>query len=158
MDRNECKLWKLYKNCPTCLYFQQTQPKEKLINHDIPGKQWEVIGADMFNLYNRKYLFIAHYHSKFPVIRKTDDHSTDSLIPACKIIFSEYGLPKKIMSDAGCNFISDKFKRFCKNLNTEQAVSSLYHHHINGQGEASIKFIKHTIKNALILNQIYIYL
>ena len=36
----------------------------------------------------------------------------DSLILACKVIFSEFGLPKKIMSDAGGNFISDKFKEF----------------------------------------------
>ena len=27
--------------------------------------------------------------------------SADNLILACKVIFSEYGIPKKIMSDAG---------------------------------------------------------
>ena len=31
--------------------------------------------------------------------------SAESLIIACKAIFPEYGLPKKIMSDAGGNFI-----------------------------------------------------
>ena len=63
--------------------------------------------------------------------------------------FSEYGLPKKIISDAGGNFISDKFKRFCKNLNIEQGISSSYYHQSNGQVEACIKFIKLTIKNAI---------
>ena len=38
----------------------------------------------------------------------------------CKVTFADYGLPKKIISDSGENFISDKFKIFCKSLNTEQ--------------------------------------
>ena len=77
------------------------QLKEKVIHHEIPGKQWEVIGKDMFTLYKRNYLWIVDYHSKFPVIKKTEGLSTDNLILACKIIFSKYDLPKKIMSDAG---------------------------------------------------------
>ena len=41
---------KNYIQFSTCLDFQQTQPKEKLIHHNIPGKPWEVIGVDMFTL------------------------------------------------------------------------------------------------------------
>ena len=48
-----------------------------------------------------------------------EDFSADSLILACKIISSEYSLPKKIMSGAGGNLVSDTFKQFYKNLNTE---------------------------------------
>ena len=89
---------------------------------------------------------IVDYHSKCPVIKKMEDLSADSLILTCKIIFSEYGLVMKIMSGADGNFISDKFQRFCKTLNIEQAVSSSYHHQSNGQVAACIRFIKHTIK------------
>ena len=44
------------KNCTTCLTFQQTQLKDKIIHHDSPAKAWEVIGADMFTLNNKHYL------------------------------------------------------------------------------------------------------
>ena len=47
------------------------------------------------------------------------------------------------------NFISDKFKRFCKNLKMEVAVSSLYPHQSNGQLKTGIKFIQHTIKKSI---------
>ena len=47
------------------------------------------------------------------------------------------------MSDAGGNFISDKF---CKNMNTEQATSAFYHHQSKGQVEVCITLIKHAIK------------
>ena len=99
----------------------------------------------MCTLNNKDYLCIVDYHSKFSVIRKTENLSTDRGILACKIIFSGYGLPKKIMSDAGCNFVSDKFKQFCKNLNIEQATSLSYHCQSNGQIEVCIEFIKCTM-------------
>ena len=66
-------------------------------------------------------------------------------------MFAEFGLPKKIMSDSGGNFISDKFKTFCRSLNIEEAFSLSYHHQSNRQVEAYIMFVKHTIKNALII-------
>ena len=38
------------KNCNTCFEFQQMQPKEKIIHHDILLRPWEVLGADIFQL------------------------------------------------------------------------------------------------------------
>ena len=68
---------------------------------------------------------------------------TEHLINAVTAIFAKYGIPQKIMSDAGTNFVSEKF---CKSINIEPAVSSGYHHQSNRQVEACIKFIKHTFK------------
>ena len=135
------------KNCSTFLDCQQTQSKEKTMHHKIPAKPWEILGAHMFTFHNRNYLCIVDYHSKFPAIRKTEDLPAYSSILTCKIIFfSEYGLPKKIISDSGNNFISDKFKTFCRSLNKEQTVSSSYYHQRNGQVEACIRFMKQTLK------------
>ena len=127
------------KNCSTCLDFQQSQPEEKPIHHDIPGKPREVIGMDMFTINNKNYLCIVDYHRKFTRVKKVEDMSADSLILACKVIFSEFGLPKKIMSDAGGFFISDKFKKFCKRMNIEQDTSSSYHHQSNRKGRGMYK-------------------
>ena len=59
---------------------------------------------------------------------------------------------EKVMSDAGGNFISDKFRQFCKCMNTEQITSSYLHHKSNSQVEACIKFIKHTMKKCIESN------
>ena len=122
------------------------QPKEKMIHHEIPLKSWEVLGTDVFHFNNKNYLCIVDYHSKFPVIKRMEWLSTESLITTVKVIFAEYGIPCKLMSDTGTNFISDKFRKFCTKLNIEQAVSSVYHHQSNRQVEACIKFIKCTLK------------
>ena len=50
------------------------------------------------------------------------------------------------MSDAGTNFVSNRFQKFCRAINMEQATSLAYHHQSNGQVKACIKFIKQTFK------------
>ena len=115
----------------------------------------EVTGTDIFTLNNKHYLCTVNYHSKFPAIKKTEDLSPDSLILTCKIIFAEYRLPKNIMSGSGGNFVSDKFRTFCKSINIEQAFSSSYHHQSNGQVEAYIKFVKCTLNKCLIPRMIH---
>ena len=74
-------------------------------------------------LKNRNYLCIVDYHSRSPVVKRAEDMSIERLIITCKVIFSEYGLLKKIMSDAGGNFISDRFWQFYKCMNIEQVTS-----------------------------------
>ena len=46
------------------------QCRERIIHHGIPGEPWEIIEADMFSLYNKSYLCIIDYYSKFPVSKK----------------------------------------------------------------------------------------
>ena len=108
------------------------QPKEWETHHRILRKPWEVVGADIFPVHNKNYLCIVDYHSRFSIIKKTEDLSSDSLILEYILIFLEHGLPRKIMSDAGSNLISEKFEKFCKKWNIECAALSSYHHQSNG--------------------------
>ena len=70
----------------------------------------------------------------------------EHLINAVTAIFAKYGILQKIMSDTGTNFVSERFRQFCKSINMEQAVSLAYHNQSNGQVEACIKFVKCTFK------------
>ena len=137
---------KYIRSSATCLEFQQMQLKEKIIHHDVPLRLWEVLGADVFHFNNKDYLCIVDYHSKFPGVRILEGLSAESLIAVIKVIFTEYGIPHKIMSDAGTNFVSDRFWKFCNSINVEQSVSLAYHHQSNGQVKACIKFVKCTLK------------
>ena len=58
----------------------------------------------MFSLNNRNYLCLVDYHSKFSVVKRIESISAESVTLLCKISFIEYGLPKKIMSDAGSKY------------------------------------------------------
>ena len=133
---------KYIKSCPKCLEFQQMQPKEKIIHHNIPLRLWEVLGADVFHFNNKNHLCIVDYHSKFPMVKRLEGLSAENLTATVKVIFAEYDIPHKLMSDAGTNFVSDKFWKFCKSINVKQAVSFAYHHQSNGKVKTCIKFIK----------------
>ena len=102
-----------------------------MVHHDT-SEAMEMLGADVLHFNNKNYLCIVDYHSKFPVIKRMEGLSSASLIATTKVIFAEYGIPHKIMSDAGTNFVSDKFRKFCSRLNIEQAVFPAYHHGSNG--------------------------
>ena len=79
------------KRCSTGLEFQATQLKDKPLPHDLSGKLWKTVGADMFitfKLNHKTYFLIVDYHSKFSVMKLKDGHGTDSLIKMCRIIFA----------------------------------------------------------------------
>ena len=65
------------------------QPKQMWIQHDVPGKLWEMIGADIYKLNIKTYLFIVNYYSKLPVVKQTEGLSVAYLVNTCKIIFSK---------------------------------------------------------------------
>ena len=75
-----------------------------------------------------RHVCIVDYHSKILIVQKTQDMSADSLILACRVIFFRIWIAKE-----------NKFKQFCKNMNKEQATSSLHHSQSNGQNGAFIK-------------------
>ena len=63
----ECVYWpsinadikKYIRQGVTCLQFQQMQPQEKIVHHNIPLRPWEVVGADVFHYNNKNYLGIV---------------------------------------------------------------------------------------------------
>ena len=78
------------------------QSKERIIHHEIPGKPWKILGPEFFFFfYNKYYLTIVGYHSKFAIIKKTDDFSVASLILPYEAIFAEYRPPKKNVIHGG---------------------------------------------------------
>ena len=80
------------KQCATCLEFQQMQPKEKIIHHDIPHRPWEVVRAEIFHFNNVNYLCVVDYNSKFPIVRRLQGLSVEHLINAVTAMFGEYGI------------------------------------------------------------------
>ena len=80
----------------------------------------EVAGVDIICKKKKSVLLsTVDNYCKFPIMKKSKGLSADDLIRAAKITFAEFGLPNKIVSDAGTNFVSDKFKQFCRQLNID---------------------------------------
>ena len=113
----------LIKECQTCQANMPSQTSESLMPHEIPSKAWQIVGTELFNLNNCEYLIVVDYYSKFPIIRKmTSQYTSSIVISAMKQIFSEYGIPDRVVSDNGPQFSAFSFKEFAKQWCTSSPV------------------------------------
>ena len=131
------------KNCLIFLDFQETQLKDKTLSHEIPGRLWEFVGADIFSINNKNCICIGDYHSKCPVIKQLECLSTNNLMKAPRL-FLEYSLLSKTVSDAGTNCVPEKFEDFFRHLDIYHALLPSYNHQSNDLTETRIKFVRRT--------------
>ena len=73
--------------------------EEENIPHKLPGKLWKTVGTDIFTLNSNNYICILDYHNRFPIVKLVEKLSVDDQIQCCQIVFAEYGLPRRIISD-----------------------------------------------------------
>ena len=90
-----------------------------MIPHKVPGKLWEVIGANISQILDKHFLRIVDHFSKLPITKCVDCLTAECLLAHCKSVFAEHDLPRKIMASVGTNFVPDKFKSFYHMLNIE---------------------------------------
>ena len=82
------------------------------MQHHIPSKPWLKLGADLFNLNGREYLLMIDYYSNYPEVALLEETSSKAVINKLKSIFSHHGIPSKLITDNGQQFISSEFKSF----------------------------------------------
>ena len=70
----------------------------------MPVRLWKSVGADILAIIYNHYLCIIDYYRKFPVVTQVGGFREDNK-QKWKIVFSEYRLPSKIVSDMGTSFI-----------------------------------------------------
>jgi hypothetical protein len=105
------ELTDLISNCATCLEYRNKQQKEPLIQHEIPIIPWTKVGTDLFECFNKDYLIIVDYTSKFFEISELH-HNTHSstIVNHTKSIFARHGIPYSVISDNGPQYISSNYK------------------------------------------------
>ena len=97
----------MVSSCQACNELQNAQQKEPLLQHEVPHHPWEAVGTDLFHFEGDEYITVIDYWSKFPVVRKIRGGCTSStIVRITKNVFSEQGIPLKIVSDNGPQFFS----------------------------------------------------
>lgn len=59
--------------CPVCNTHKNSNPKEPMISHLIPGRPWSKMGTGLFHFNGSNNLLSIDYYSKFPEISKLSD-------------------------------------------------------------------------------------
>ena len=74
----------------------------------------------------------------------TATHVTEHM----KAIFSEYGIPKSIVTDNGPCYSSEYFKEMMKDMGIHHITTSPHHHQSNGLAEGYVRIIKSLLQKA----------
>ena len=118
--------------CSTCNELGQKQCKELMMAHQIPKCPWSRVGMDLFSCLHKEYLITVDYYSGFSELDLLPANPTAaSVITKCKINFSRHGIPKKIVSDNGSQFVSEEFANFAREWEFSHNPTSPYHSRSN---------------------------
>ncbi len=137
------------QNCGAC------QRSQKSTTHhvpttDIPSPTTPAThyGLDISGPYYNDLSIVAlvDYYSKFPEILITRKTTSDVIITWLDGIFARYGLPDKITTDNGPQFISHSFESFLELRDILHIKTSIYNPQENGLVEAFNKPLKTAVQ------------
>ena len=121
--------------------------------HEVPQGPWEKLGVNFFEFQSTTYLLIADYYSRFPVIRKLQSITASATIAMLKEVFSEYGVPKTVMSDNGPPFSSKEVESFADKYCFDHITSSPRYPQSNGLIERMVQTVKQCMKKCSAVEQ-----
>ena len=122
------------------------QQLEGLAQYEVPAGPWERLGIDYFKWNQQRYLLIADYYSRFPIIRSVSTMNAAHLVTVLKTIFSEYGLPEELVSDQGTQFTSEQYTSFAEEYNIKITHSRPRYPQSNGFIESMVKITKQILQ------------
>ena len=126
---------KQYQSCKTCIRHPRSQTLEPLQSHPTPEIPWHIVATDLFEIKNSKYLLIADYYSRFPVLCKLVNTTSRVLFQEMKAVFTELEVSSVIVSDGGTQYTLAEFKDFTKQWQIDHRVSSTRYPQSNGMAD-----------------------
>ncbi len=141
------QLEELIRSCKTCAK-ERSNPPEPLIPSDLPGRPWQKVATDLFDLNGTSYLLVVDYYSRYIEIAKLHSTTSTSIINHLKSIFARHGIPESVMSDNGPQYSAQIFKDFADQYHFVHVTSSPRYAQSNGEAERAVQTIKNLLKKS----------
>lgn len=132
--------------CEICNTYNSEQPKEPLINHELPDRPWEKIGIDFMTVDGHAYLVTVDYYSDYFELDQMTTTNAESVIKRLKRHFSRHGVPVIVQSDNGPPFNSAAYIQFAAEYKFNITHSSPEYPQSNGKVESAVKIAKHLVR------------
>nr|XP_054926420.1 uncharacterized protein K02A2.6-like [Dermacentor andersoni] len=122
----------LVTNCEQCASIC-VNIEEPLVSAALPGRPWEFLGMDLFNLNGQTFILVADYYSRFPEVVNLRSTTAQAVIDSLKTIFAHHGIPQEVMSVNGPPFSS---QGFAASYGFNHVTSSPHYAQSNGEDGA----------------------
>ncbi|GFT03324.1 retrovirus-related Pol polyprotein from transposon 17.6 [Trichonephila clavipes] len=127
------------KSCSKCIRYKATNQKPAgLLQTPVPAQRFESIAIDLFGplpetTEGMKWIFIVEdYTTKwvelFPLKQATAKECAMTLLNE---VFLRYGVPRRLISDNGTQFVSAVMQQLCFVLDINQSLIPVYHPQAN---------------------------
>lgn len=142
------------KQCTRCAACLPTPSKVQLACWPVNNFVWNRIHIDHLGPFgNLNFFVVVDATTKWVDCQIVPTVDSVSAIKILKKLFSNFGIPKKIVSDNGTAFTSALFQEFCRESNIEHVTSAVQHPASNGLAENSVKLVKNFLKKILVNNR-----
>ena len=141
------------QSCNICQEQQKEQCTESLTKYEIPVRLWQIVVTDLFQVNGSQYILVVDYYSKYPLVKKLKEFSSQEMINLTKQIFGEQGIPEGVFNDNGPHYCLTLFKRFAKEWGFEHRTSFPRYPQSNGLAERCVQAIKAAIRKATTSNR-----
>ena len=68
------------ETCDACQAYSRRQPKEILLQHDVPNGPWEKVGIDLFMFDQRDYVITVDYLTNYWEIDYLQENTTSTTV------------------------------------------------------------------------------
>jgi transposase InsO family protein len=146
---------KYVEGCETC---QRTKPRHSrpaapLHPHEIPTRPWEIISLDLIGPlpesagHNAILVIVDRFSKMIKVIPSQLEITSSGVARVLRDhVFRHHGLPHKVISDRGSNFVSAFMKEFYSQLGITGNPSTAYHPQTDGQTERLNQEVEHYLR------------
>ncbi len=138
------------RNCGPCQSSDKSTAKSKVPTTPIPipSKPGLHYGLDITGPFYNDYSIVVliDYYSSFPEILITKNTMSRIIIPWLNELFGRYGLPDRITTDNGPQFVSEQFETFLAQRDILHIKTAIYSPQENGLVEAFNKPLKYTVQ------------
>ena len=124
---------------------KKPRPPERQVTASKPS---QMLGVDLMDFKGQTALVTIDYYSGYITYDIMENESTDQVINMLNRNFQKFGLVEEIYSDNGPCFKSEKFARFCRQLEIAHQTSSPYYHQSMGRTKRAIQTVKHILKRS----------
>ena len=122
--------------------------KRSPFSHEVPGRPWQKLGADILEFRGENYLCVVDYYSKFPqVVSLLSSTTSSSVVVNLKSIFARHGIPDELLAD-NMPFASRELQNFASSWGYQLITSSPGYPQSNGMSERTIGTIKQPLRKA----------
>ena len=136
----------LVKTCTEWTDAQNTPKKVPLLLWPWATEPWQRVHIDFLEIKGQMFIIFIYGYSKWPEVIPVQSTTAQATITVCKSLFAWYGLPSRIVTDNGPQFIADQLKTFLAGNGIEHSLCPPYHPASNGQAEVGVQTFKRMFK------------